>query len=195
MARPREFDMDEVLDAALAVFWERGYEATSMADLMEATGLHKGSLYKAFRDKHDLFVQALQRYLGKSYEQIRHMLLAAESPVQALTEFLHGLTDSCHQDSTRKGCFAVNCLVELANHDGAVSELTARHFTRIEKLLCDQIARGQKNGEIRDDIPAGHLAESFSVYLSGLLARAKAPNSSRKSRRLVDGYLKMLSLP
>ena len=63
MARPREFDMDEALDAAISTFWTQGYEATSMTDLMEATGLHKGSLYKAFDDKHDLFMKSLSRYL------------------------------------------------------------------------------------------------------------------------------------
>ena len=65
MAGPREFDMDEALDAAMSVFWEKGYEGTSMADLMAATGLHKGSIYKAFTDKHDLFVKALKRYLNQ----------------------------------------------------------------------------------------------------------------------------------
>ena len=65
MARPREFDIDHVLNAAMHAFWQRGYEATSLADLMEATGLQKGSLYKAFGDKHSLFMQALNRYLAQ----------------------------------------------------------------------------------------------------------------------------------
>ena len=65
VGRPRQFDVDQTLDAAMRAFWARGYEATSMADLMAATGLHKGSLYQAFGDKHALFIEALKRYLGE----------------------------------------------------------------------------------------------------------------------------------
>ena len=61
MARPREFDIDEALSAAMTAFWERGFAATSLADLMDATGLQKGSIYKAFGSKHELFMQALGR--------------------------------------------------------------------------------------------------------------------------------------
>ena len=82
MARPREFDIDEALDAAMGVFWERGYEATSMVNLMDATGLHKGSIYKAFEDKHDLFLQALRRYLNNVYQMFHSTLTAAKTPME-----------------------------------------------------------------------------------------------------------------
>ena len=71
MARPREFDMDQALDAAMSTFWAQGYEATSMTDLVEATGLQKGSLYKAFDDKHDLFMKSLSRYLDGAYTAMK----------------------------------------------------------------------------------------------------------------------------
>ena len=68
VGRPREFDEEQVLDAAMKAFWANGYEATSLADLVSVTGLHKGSLYQAFGDKHSLFIQTLSRYL----QNIRH---------------------------------------------------------------------------------------------------------------------------
>ena len=65
MGRPREFEIEDALDAAAKAFWSQGYEATSLEDLMKATGLHKGSLYKAFGCKHDLFKSSLEYYLRK----------------------------------------------------------------------------------------------------------------------------------
>ena len=78
VGRPREFDVDKALDAAMQAFWAKGYEATSMADLMAATGLHKGSIYGAFGDKHALFVEALTRYLA-DMRQIERSVLKGRS--------------------------------------------------------------------------------------------------------------------
>ena len=83
MSRTREFDTDQVLDAAMQTFWRHGYEATSLADLMDATGLQKGSIYKACGDKHSLFVATLQRYLDGMYEDFTG-LLAEKPPAEAL---------------------------------------------------------------------------------------------------------------
>jgi TetR/AcrR family transcriptional repressor of nem operon len=88
MARPREFDIDQVLDAAINTFWTKGYEATSMADLMEAMNLKKGSIYKAFEDKHDLFCKALERYLEGMDKQMREMVETATSPRAGIEKWL-----------------------------------------------------------------------------------------------------------
>ena len=90
MARPREFDMNQALDAALNTFWTQGYEATSMTDLMEATGLHKGSLYKAFEDKHDLFMKSLTRYLDNAWTMSQATLTEAQKPLDGLRAWLGG---------------------------------------------------------------------------------------------------------
>jgi TetR/AcrR family transcriptional repressor of nem operon len=95
MARPREFDMDEALDAAIGTFWTQGYEATSMTDLMEATGLHKGSLYKAFDDKHDLFMKSLSRYLDNHWETMQAILGEARSPLEGVRAWLQGVAHLC----------------------------------------------------------------------------------------------------
>ena len=81
VGRPREFDEEQVLDAAMKAFWAKGYEATSLADLVSVTGLHKGSLYQAFGDKHSLFIQTLNRYLQNVRQHKNQMLEAAETPI------------------------------------------------------------------------------------------------------------------
>src|ERR671910_2905737 len=93
MARPREFDIDEALDAAMGAFWVRGYEATSLADLMQVMGLQKGSIYKAFGDKHALFLSALQRYLDQMYAAQRQALANATSPRATIQAWLDRLIE------------------------------------------------------------------------------------------------------
>src|SRR5210317_1187307 len=84
VGRPRGFDEAKVLDAAMEVFWRKGYESTSLADLLEATGLHKGSLYQAFGDKHTLFISALRRYLEGMRSRKNVLLRETESPLEGI---------------------------------------------------------------------------------------------------------------
>ena len=93
VGRPRQFDEDEVLEAAMEAFWANGYEATSLSQLMEATGLHKGSLYQAFGDKHSLFLAALERYLGNMRRQKNELVAAAATPLDALRDSAHAMLD------------------------------------------------------------------------------------------------------
>ncbi len=193
MARPREFDIDEALDAAMGVFWERGYEATSMVNLMDATGLHKGSIYKAFEDKHDLFLQALRRYLNNVYHMFHSTLTAAKTPMEGFQALMGSMTHFCDAQETRRGCFAVNSAVEMTHHDEEVAKVIKKHFARVEKLLAEHIIKGQQLGEFRKDMPAVQLAEAFLVYLSGMLAQAKGPHSKKRTARLCECGLKMLT--
>ena len=102
--RPREFDTDDVLEAAMQCFWSNGYESTSLADLVAATGLHKGSLYQAFGDKHSLFIRSLKRYLSDVRAQKTAMLAAAESPLAGVRNLSHGFIDG---DGEHRFCAAV----------------------------------------------------------------------------------------
>ena len=91
MARPREFDIEEVLTTALDVFWAHGYDATSMSDLMEATGLAKGSLYKGYGDKKSLFMRALDSYLSSANAGLSEAAASGESGREALEEIFSGV--------------------------------------------------------------------------------------------------------
>ena len=113
MARPREFDIDEALQAAMEVFWDRGFEATSLADLMEATSLHKGSIYKAFGSKQELFTRALTQYLDDIYARMQSELEAPESAKEGIRRWMKIILEFCNEQATRRGCFALNSVVEL----------------------------------------------------------------------------------
>ncbi len=124
VGRPREFDEEQVLDAAMKAFWANGYESTSLADLVSVTGLHKGSLYQAFGDKHSLFIQTLNRYLHNVRACKNQILKNADSQLGGIRDILHGLIDMSEIDSDcPQGCMAVKTLIEMAPHDLEVQRI------------------------------------------------------------------------
>lgn len=190
MARPREFDEEQVLDAALGAFWSRGYEATSITDLMDATGLTKGSLYKAFGDKRALFLRALDRYL-QGGQQLVHDQFAPRSGRSALEEWLKRVVELA-TDPCERGCFSVNCTVELAPHDPEVRARLDAHESSLLKRYRDAISQGVEAGEFRQDVDARSAAQLIATVIRGLQVSGKAGLSRRDAQRqvraLLDGF-------
>jgi TetR/AcrR family transcriptional repressor of nem operon len=166
--------MDEALDAAIGMFWTKGYKATSMADLMEATGLHKGSIYKAFDDKHDLFVKSLTRYLQEGYRQTHAALSNADTPLDGLRAWLHIFALMCCDQPVQRGCLAMNTAVELGPHDPEIRALLQRHHASTSGLLIDTIERGQQSGQIRCDLTPDNLAKALFRSVPAFLAPPKS---------------------
>lgn len=193
MARLREFDTDVALDAAMQAFWLRGYEATSMADLMAAMGLKKGSIYKAFKDKHSLFMLALQQYLDQANAFNRQHLEEAVSPKAGVSDLLQAIVSQRGNDRHRRGCFMLNSLVELAPHDEAVRTLLEEHLSHMQGMLARTIAQGQSLGEFRTDIPAEDLSLMVLNLLQGLVTRSKGSISVAMLQQQVDTLLKLLA--
>ncbi|NEZ62179.1 TetR/AcrR family transcriptional regulator [Leptolyngbyaceae cyanobacterium CCMR0082] len=192
MARLREFDTDAVLDAAMQTFWLRGYEATSLVDLMAATGLQKGSIYKAFKDKHSLFMLALRRYLDQSNDLSRQYLADPISPRAGVSGWLQVIVSLRGNDQTRRGCFMLNSLVELAPHDEAVKTLLDEHLCHVQLMLTRAIAKGQSLGEFRADIPAEELSLLVLNLLQGLVNRSKCAVAVDALQQQVETLLKLL---
>ncbi len=196
MARPREFDEEEVLEAAMVAFWERGYEATSVADLMTATGLQKGSLYKAFGDKRRLFDRALERYLEAGVEATQECFAEMVDPRSAIRCWLkHLFRPSASTNGDRRGCFAVNAFVELAPHDHELADRLAGHFDGLRAVLAEVIAQGQRDGQFRNDVAAKQLAEVLMTLAVGALASARGPQPDSTADRgpsLIDTVAHLL---
>jgi TetR/AcrR family transcriptional regulator, transcriptional repressor for nem operon len=173
MARLREFDTEQVMEAVINAFWARGYEATSLADLMAVTGLKKGSLYKAFGDKHSLFLQALQTYLDRLYSATRKALNKSDPDV-AIANWFELLADTAVKPQGNKGCFAINSTMELAPHDPEVAKMLEYQYFRVGKLLEKAIAKGQQAGVFRQDLSAQELKQMLLVMANGILASSRA---------------------
>ena len=194
VGRPREFDVDQALDAAMRAFWAKGYEATSLADLMSVTGLHKGSLYQAFGDKHSLFVLALQRYLGDMRRQKNELLSQAPTPLDGMRSVMHRMIDIADSDcACPKGCMAINSLVELAPHDAKVQEIMADHMQSMRSSLEETVADAQLAGQVGQGRPAELITAMLFTFLAGLGTRMRGHLSKADAHDLLDAQLEALS--
>lgn len=136
MARPREFDTDIVLDALRDVFWKNGYEGTSYADIIKATGLKKGSLYAAFGDKRSLYQQAISRYDNENVSAGIEMLRNSEiAPEQRLKNLLQGPVDSAGTEKGRRGCLLCNAAIDQAPFDKDTETSVTASMRRLEKAI------------------------------------------------------------
>lgn len=192
VGRPREFDVDEVLDAAMATFWSRGYESTSLSDLMSATGLHKGSLYKAFGDKHSLFLQSLKRYLGNMRRTKNEILAEAPTPLDGIRAVVHRMIDFIDDGPCPMGCMAINAMVELAPHDDEVRAIMTDHIANQRASLTELIANAQAAGQISKARPPELITALLMTMLAGLAATIKGAISKTEAHALADAQIEAL---
>ncbi len=194
VGRPREFDTEKVLDDAMRAFWAKGYEATSLADLMDATGLHKGSLYQAFGDKHALFIQSLNRYLeGMRHEKTR-LLREAPTPLEGVQAVVHGMLDRADDDcACPKGCMAINALVELAPHDSAVQEIMANHIRVMRSSMEQTVAAAQAQGQMSGNLSPEVVTALLMTFMAGLATNLKGAMTKAEAHRLIDLQLQALA--
>jgi TetR/AcrR family transcriptional repressor of nem operon len=174
MARPREFDEEQVLDAAMQCFWNRGYEATSMRDLVEKTGISSASLYNTYGDKRTLFRTALIRYVDDSIGA-RIRSYEALPPRQAIAAFFEEILARSPADPEGKGCFLVNSALEMAPHDIEFREIIAEVLVRLEGFFARCVRAGQEDGSIDASLGAETAARHLLGVLMGIrvLARVK----------------------
>lgn len=132
MARPQNFNREDALDAAIGCFWSRGFEATSIRDLISEMGIHGPSLYNAFGDKRGLFIEALQRYAASTMRERIARLEALASPVSAIHAFFQELIEKSLSDPEKRGCMIVNTALDIAAHDEEIREIVSNLLGEIE---------------------------------------------------------------
>jgi TetR/AcrR family transcriptional repressor of nem operon len=173
MSRPREFDEEAVLDAVTDCFWVRGYQATSMRDLAERTGLTTASLYNAFGDKHALYRLVLERYTTSGLAGFGKMFESRLPPLRALEKFFDAIVAEALGDKQRKGCLAVNTALEVAPHDEDLKRLVTQGLERLETYLQQCVAAGQADGSIKTTQPSGDVAKMLLGAVLGLRVLAR----------------------
>ncbi|ETT87379.1 TetR/AcrR family transcriptional regulator [Viridibacillus sp. FSL R5-0477] len=185
MARTREFDEDQVLDAAMQLFWEKGYEATSLSDLTSRMGIQRPSIYSTFGDKKELFEAALRRYTMSRASDIRTRLQSHSSVKEAFSIFFADVVIEEYAEDLSKGCFCINTMVELAPHDEKFEILTREHQMYLAVIFQETIERGIQSGELEANTDAKPLAQALIVALIGLTVMLK----SRPQRSFVDNAI------
>lgn len=190
MARSKEFEVNEVLDKAMKIFWEQGYEKTSMSDLVEHMGIHRRSIYDTFDDKHTLFLQAMDRYKGKISATLLAEIKASKTAVEALHN-IYGLMISEAED-TPSGCLIVNSAVELGTRDSDVDTRSLESFNDTERMFEQIIEWGQRDGEFSSDHDAKEMAEYLHNISVGIRAMARTSTDKVKLNRIINASIKLL---
>ncbi|MBL1112984.1 TetR/AcrR family transcriptional regulator [Streptomyces sp. 110] len=170
MPRPREFDENRVLLAIRDEFWDKGYAATSMDDLLRVSGLGKGSLYGAFGDKRSLFLRVLRDYDDANLRVLRERLVSAARGIDVVREFVLGVTGDPTGAVARRGCLLANSNAELATGTPDVAAEARRSYDAIATVLTAALERAQGEGDLDPDIDPSETARAALVAQLGLIA-------------------------
>ncbi|MEU1079688.1 TetR/AcrR family transcriptional regulator [Streptomyces sp. NPDC005908] len=168
MARVREFDTEAAVHAAMDAFRCKGYEGTSIQDLVEATGVGRGSLYAAFGNKDGLYLAAMDRYRQLYAVPLIDMLRAGTPARELLREVLVATVDDIVQDGARKSCLIVGATTERVTQDPKVAAHVRATTSSIEDALRDVISSAQADGQLPDARNARDLARYLIVTMQGL---------------------------
>ncbi len=192
MARPKAFEPDQALDAAMGVFWAKGFEATSVADLVEATGVNRASLYGTFGDKDRLFLASLQRYCDQRVETMIDRLERPGLPLGNIRAVFESIVDRVEREGDRRGCFLCNSAVELGQHDPAVRGIVEAHLRAIAAGFEDALMRAQVAGDLPVELDAPAVALTLASQVNGLRVFAKAGFSPAELRRIAETTLGLI---
>ncbi|TWI62578.1 TetR family transcriptional regulator [Pseudoduganella lurida] len=189
--RPREFALDDAARDAMQVFWDCGYEGASLPDLIEGTGLSRGSLYKAFGDKKGLLLAALDRYMAEGLQVTAEQLSQPGSARAAIRTALLRHAVQSSGSTGRRGCLIVAMATEQAAHDPDIAERARGMFERLQQLYAAAIVRGQASGELpaRD---AQALARFLVCQIQGMRVLGKTGVAKAEMVALVDNALRVL---
>ncbi|MGI5267739.1 TetR/AcrR family transcriptional regulator [Nonomuraea sp. CA-218870] len=191
MARSKEFDPEVALQRALELFWERGYEATSMADLVARLGIARASLYATFGGKRELYFQALERYLRSTDPRVLERLSQPGPVLPAVRALIRAYAaESGGED--RRGCMVVNAAVELAPHDPAAAALVESSWSHLETVLTSALTRARAQGELDPGKDPRAVARMLLVLMQGMRVIGRTPGGAARLDDAADQALALL---
>jgi len=173
MARSKAFNEEEVLDKAVAVFWAKGYEATSMQDLVEAMGIQRGSLYATFGSKQKLFLQSLERYGKVVVKQFLDILESKPSAIESIELFFTQLVEHLLTAGPLRSCLVTNSAIERGLRDEATKQQVLHLLNALEMGFYKTLQRAQKNGELSAQLDLKKIAIFLTSNMQGLLVMGK----------------------
>jgi len=192
MARTKDFDEDEILNKAVSLFWHKGYNGTSMQELVDVLGISRSSLYDTYIDKHTLYVKSLEYYQNTVSGNLTSVVNNAPSAKDAVKCLLELTTNDLLKDKQHKGCFMVNAEVEVAPHDAQIKNIVRKNEQQIEDLFRQAIQRGQENGEITNKQDAKALARFFMNTVKGIRVSAKSTTDKAFFGDIISTALSLL---
>jgi TetR/AcrR family transcriptional repressor of nem operon len=196
MARPREFDETEVVQAARDLFWLRGFNGTSLDDLTVVTGLGRGSLYAAFNDKRDLFLRALDDYATMVMGQLLADLRDPEKNGRdRLVDHIRSITKLVGADTKGRGCLMAKSAAEMGATDKEVAQRVRKWLNAYQRDLAEAIREAQRDRDIDPDVDPDELALLLLALLRGAEALRKGGMPPRAITAVADQAIALLPRP
>lgn len=168
MSRATPYDRDVALDAAMALFWDKGFHATSLKDLEGALAMKPGSIYAAFTNKETLYLLALERYFETSRARFRDQIARATSPLGALANHFRSYAQLAQQDGARKACMLTKTLVDTASTDPAIAAITRDYLAKMQAEFSAAFGAAKLRGELAAAADANRLARRFQANVTAL---------------------------
>lgn len=193
VGRPIEFDRDAVLDAAMGVFWEQGYEATSVQDLIKSMGLSKSSLYQSFGDKQELFRKCLERYKSTVIGELDRRLASAPEGRLFVEELFYSVANGAGKVEAARGCLVVNSVSEFSSRTDGLALEAHEALEDFARLFLNAVKRAQAEGDIPSEKCPTALARYLVGCMSGLRILLKSGCNKRDARAVVEVMLSALS--
>ena len=191
--RPRKTDPDAALERSMKLFWEKGFEGTSMNDLAAATGMAKPGLYATFGDKEALYGKALEYYFSELGTPLLEDLARSPDPLQVVVRrFLKAVAASAIDKTGPGGCFVANSLVECAHHSAPLEELARSFDAARRRAFAKRFRAAKKRGELPGSADARALAEFFSGQALALAVMGRAGADRRSLDRFIDTAMTVL---
>ena len=168
MARASNYDRDAALDAAMTVFWRKGYHATSLKDLEAALNMKPGSIYAAFENKENLYILALERYFDASRAGFHANMAKAASPLAGLAAQFQIFADLANEDPSRRACMLMKTVIDTASTDPQIALVSERHLANMCAAFAEGFEAARDAGELPSDVDPLRLARRFQANISAL---------------------------
>jgi TetR/AcrR family transcriptional repressor of nem operon len=185
MARPKEFEPNEVLAKAMAVFWEKGYEGTSIRELEQRMGINRLSIYNTFGDKRSLFLAVLNFYYDTYAKQVFGPLYEGQGGLQDVKDLLRRFAQWVTHEREFLGCLMCNSAVEMARNDPEITAQAQRHFAQLEDGIHAALQRARTHGELKDTRNLRARARKLVTILQGVLVRLRLSGDADACRKTV----------
>ena len=185
MARTASYDRDAALEAAMTLFWTKGFHATSLKDLEVVLNMKPGSIYAAFQSKEALFRATLDRYAKRMTGEMEALVARSASPLSALQRHLRGLADLAPCDRPSTACMLVKSLLE-APQDGELRTFISDHLDRVGQVIGSALEAAKSEGELPEHTDTDRLARRIQTYIFGLKVQAQRETDPARMRVLCD---------
>lgn len=187
MPKVETFNRDEILGKVVSLFHEKGYNATSMQDLVDVTGLNRSSIYNSFGSKKELYRESLSTYKQRANKYVQKVLVHTSEPLETIRKIFN----STPEDKAN-GCFIGNCTTEMANQDQEIKGFLQNNLHSMQDLFEELVAMGQERGSINLKKSAKEYATFLFTALQGLRITGILLNEKSEFDGIIDTTLSIL---